>query len=163
MSSQIRITFRNHIENCRVYGFNKLGFLTRFTEKSAICVFLLIVQGDSIRLVTLTAIFLSNTFEIEKDIMRLATSVIFCTGITVPDVFHSHNWSTKAVIFLLSLVVSLYCRGWKQVGVWHLFRWLHFSLALSCVGNGWAMCSVNDHTVVSHEVLPNNGPCQILH
>ena len=49
-------------------------------------------------LVTLTAIFLSLIVDIEWDNMRLAVSVNFSTGVTVPDVFHSDTWSTKTVI-----------------------------------------------------------------
>ena len=52
-------------------------------------------------LVTLTAIFLSIFVDIEWDIMRLADSVKFCTGVTVPVVFHSDTWSTNAVIVLV--------------------------------------------------------------
>ena len=68
------------------------------TENSAICVFLLIVNGDSVVLVTLTASSLSNIVDIEWDIMRLAVSVNFSTGVTVRVVFHSDTWSTNAVI-----------------------------------------------------------------
>ena len=68
------------------------------TEKSAICMLLLIVQGDSVVLVTLTAIFLSIIVEIEWDIIRLAASVNFSTGVKVPVVFHSYGLSTNAVI-----------------------------------------------------------------
>ena len=40
-------------------------------------------------LVTLTAIFLLKIVEIEWDIIRLAASVNFSTGVTVPVVFLS--------------------------------------------------------------------------
>ena len=53
-------------------------------ENSAICVFFLIKCGDSVVLVVLTAIFLSTIVEIEWDISRLAASVNFHTGVTVP-------------------------------------------------------------------------------
>ena len=49
-------------------------------------------------LVTLTAIFLSIIVDIEWDIIRLAASVNFSTGVTVPVVFRSDKWSTNAVI-----------------------------------------------------------------
>ena len=52
------------------------------TENSAVCVFFLIASVDSVMLVTLTAIFLSIFVEIEWDIMRLAVSVNFSTGVT---------------------------------------------------------------------------------
>ena len=68
------------------------------TENLAICVLLLIVYGDSVVLVTLTAIFLSITVDIEWDIINFAASVNFSNGVTVPVVFHSDKWSTNAVI-----------------------------------------------------------------
>ena len=80
------------------------------TENSAFCVFLLIVYGDSVVLVTLTAIFLSLTVDIEWDIIRLAASVNFSTRVTVPVVFHSDEWSTNPVIVSLSSEVLLYYR-----------------------------------------------------
>ena len=49
-------------------------------------------------LVALTAICLSNIVEIDRDSIRLAASVNFSTGVTVPVVFHSDEWSTNAVI-----------------------------------------------------------------
>ena len=67
------------------------------TENSAICVFFLIKYGDSVVLVMLTAVFLSIVFQIERDIIRLATSVNFPTGVTVPVVCYSDGWSTIAV------------------------------------------------------------------
>ena len=58
------------------------------TENSAICVFFLIRYGDSVLLVCLTETLLSNTVDIEWEISRLAVSVNFSTGVTVPVVFH---------------------------------------------------------------------------
>ena len=58
--------------------------------------FFLIEYGDSVVLVILTAVFLSKIVEIEWDISRLATSVNFPTGVTVPVVCHSDGWSTNA-------------------------------------------------------------------
>ena len=66
------------------------------TENSANCVLLFIVKGDSVVLVTLTAIFLSIIVDIEWDFIKLSASVNFPTGVTVPVVFHSDKWSTNA-------------------------------------------------------------------
>ena len=49
-------------------------------------------------LVTRTAVFLSIIVDIDWDISRLAASVNFPTGVTVPVVCHSDGWSTNAVI-----------------------------------------------------------------
>ena len=68
------------------------------TENSAICVFFSIKYGDSVLLVILTAAFLSMKFEIEWDISRLAASVNFPTGVTVPVACHSDGSSKNAVI-----------------------------------------------------------------
>ena len=64
-------------------------------------------------MVTLTAILLSIMVDIEWDIMRLAVSVNFSTGVTVPVVFHSDTWSTNAVIvFVVNCgIVTL---SWKR-------------------------------------------------
>ena len=59
------------------------------TENSATCVFFFIEYGDSVVLVIRTAVFLSIIVEIEWDISRLAASVNFPTGVTVPVVCHS--------------------------------------------------------------------------
>ena len=70
------------------------------TENSAICGLFLIEKCDSVILVTLTAIFLSNIIEIERDNIELAASVKFFTGVTVTVVFHFDEWSTKeAIVF----------------------------------------------------------------
>ena len=68
------------------------------TENSAICVCFLIRFGDSVVLVTLTVIRLSIIVDIEWEISRLAVSVNFSNGVTVPVVFHFDGWSMKAVI-----------------------------------------------------------------
>ena len=75
------------------------------TENSAICVCFLIRYGDSVVLVTLTAVLLSIIVDIERKISKLAVSVIFSNVVTVPVVFHFDGWSVKAVIDLSSLVV----------------------------------------------------------
>ena len=48
-------------------------------------------------LVTLTAILLSIIVDIEWEISKLAVSVNFSSGVTVPVVFHLEGWSMKAV------------------------------------------------------------------
>ena len=67
-------------------------------------------------LVTLTAIFLSFIIDIEWDIIRVAASVNFSTGVTVPVVFHSDKWSTNPVIVFVVFcgIVMLSClrTGW---------------------------------------------------
>ena len=68
------------------------------TENSAICVCFLMRYGDSVVLVTLTAILLSIILDIEWEISRLAVSVNCSNGVTVPVVFHFDGWSMKAVI-----------------------------------------------------------------
>ena len=62
-------------------------------------------------LVTVTAIFLSIIVDIEWDLMRLAVSVNFSTGVTVPVLFLSDKRSTNTEWFLLSFVVLLHCCG----------------------------------------------------
>ena len=57
----------------------------------------LIRYGDSVVLVILTAILLSIIVDIEWEISRLAVSVNFFSGVTVPVVFHLEGWSMKAV------------------------------------------------------------------
>ena len=75
-----------------------LDFSGITTENSAICVCFLIRYGDSVVLVTLIAILLSIIVDIEWEISRLAVSVNFSNGVTVPVVFHFDGWSMKAVI-----------------------------------------------------------------
>ena len=68
------------------------------TANSAICVCFLIRYGDSVVLVTLTAILLSNIVDIQREISKLAVSVNIYNGVTVPVVFHYDGWSAKTVI-----------------------------------------------------------------
>ena len=68
------------------------------TENSAICVCFLMRYGDSVVLVTLTAILLSIIVDIEWEISRLAISVNCSNGVIVPVVFYFDGWSLKAVI-----------------------------------------------------------------
>ena len=67
------------------------------TENSAICVISLFRYGDSVALVTLTVILLSNIIDIEWEISKLAVSVNFSNGVTVAVVFRFDGWSTNAV------------------------------------------------------------------
>ena len=68
------------------------------TENPAICVCFLIRYGDSVVLVTLTAIQLSLIVDTEWEISKLAVSVKFSNGVTVPVLFHFDGWSMEAVI-----------------------------------------------------------------
>ena len=68
------------------------------TENSAICECFLIRYGDSVVLVTLTAILLSIIVDIEWEISKLAVSVKFSNGVTDPVVFHFDGSLIKAVI-----------------------------------------------------------------
>ena len=54
--------------------------------------------GDSVVLVTLTAILLSIMVDIEWEISKFAVSVNFSNGVPVPVVFHFDEWSMKAKI-----------------------------------------------------------------
>ena len=67
------------------------------TENLAICFFFLIQYGNSVVLVTLTAIFLSNIVHFEWD-LSVSAIMTFTTCVTVPVVFHCGGWSTKAMI-----------------------------------------------------------------
>ena len=100
------------------------------TENSAIWVFLLIVEGDSVVLVTLTAIFLSIIVDIVWDIMRLAVSVFFSTGVTVPVVFHSDTWSTNVVIVFV-VICGIVILSWMRTAWGVAFVWLN--ALLTCI------------------------------
>ena len=86
------------------------------TENSTICVCFLIRYADSVVLVDLTFILLSNIVDIEWEISELAVSVDFSNGVTVTVVFHFDGWSTEAVIVfvVVSGIVraSLVMTGW---------------------------------------------------
>ena len=71
------------------------------TDKSALCVCFLIRYDDSVVLVTLTAILLSPTVNIDWEISKLAVSVNFSNGVTVPVVIHFDGWSTKVEILFV--------------------------------------------------------------
>ena len=70
-------------------GLVNLACYGETAEDSETCVFLSVENGDSVVLVILTAVFLSHTVEFQLDISRLAASVNFSTGVTVPVVCHS--------------------------------------------------------------------------
>ena len=63
----------------------------------------MIRYGDSVVLVALTAILLSNIVVIQWEISKLAVSVYFSSGVKVPLVFHSDGWSTEVVIVFVVL------------------------------------------------------------
>ena len=67
------------------------------TENSAICVCFSMRYGDSVVLVTLTAILSLNIVNNDWETSRFAVSVNFSSGVTVPVVFHFDGWSMKAV------------------------------------------------------------------
>ena len=71
------------------------------TENSAICACFLIRYGDSVVLVILTAVRLSIFVDIEREMSKLAVSVNFSNGVTVPIAFHCDGWSKKAVIVFI--------------------------------------------------------------
>ena len=82
-----------------MHWFNLLKLLrSNYGELCNLCVFFFIRYGDSIVLVTVTAILLIIIVDIEWEISKLAVSVNFSNGVTVPVVFHLDGWSTKAVI-----------------------------------------------------------------
>ena len=60
--------------------------------------------GDSVVLVTLTAILLSIIVDIEWEISRFAVSVNFSNGVTVPVVFVFDGWLMKVVIVFVVVV-----------------------------------------------------------
>ena len=66
-------------------------------ELRNLCVFWM-RYGDSVVLVTLTTILLSIIVDIEWEISRLAVSVNFFNGVTVPVVFRLDGWSMMVVI-----------------------------------------------------------------
>ena len=71
-------------------GLIKLDCSGVTTEISAICVFF-IKYDDSVVLVIRIAVLLSIIVEVEWDDSRLAASVSFPTGVTVPVVCHSYG------------------------------------------------------------------------
>ena len=81
-------------------------------------------------LVILTAIFLSIIFDLEWGIMRLAVSVNFPTGVTVPVVFHSDKSSTNYVIVFV-VICGIVILSWMRT-TWDLaLVWLN--ALLTCI------------------------------
>ena len=68
------------------------------TENFATCVCFFLRYDNSVVLVALTAFLLSIIVDMEREISKLAVSVNFSYGITVPVVFHFDGWSTEAGI-----------------------------------------------------------------
>ena len=99
-------------------------------EKSAICVCFLIRYGDSVLLVTLIVTLLSFIVAIEWEISKLAVSVSFSNGVTVPAVFHFDGWSTKAVIVFVVVVGIV--RASSVVTAWD-FLVVSFEALLTCI------------------------------
>ena len=117
-------------------------------DNSAIYVFILIRYGDSVVLATSTAILLSIIADIDWEIRRLTVSVNFSIGVTVPVVFHSDGWSTKAEIafVLLGGIVrlSIVITGWG-------FAVVSLEAVLTCIvkcGNHLGPCVVSMTTLL---------------
>ena len=77
------------------------------TEKSEIYVCFLIRYGNSVVMVSLTAIRLSIIVVNEWEISKFAISVNFPNGVTVPVVLQFDGWSTKAVIIFVVIGVTV--------------------------------------------------------
>ena len=106
------------------------------TENSAICVCFLMRYGDSVVLVTLTAILLSNIVDIEWEISTLADSVNFSNGVTVPVVFHFDGWSMKAVIVFVVVGGMV---GASSVMTGYGFVVVSLEAVLNCIVK-WGKC-----------------------
>ena len=106
------------------------------TENSAVYVCFLVRYGDSVVLFTLTAIFSSIIVEIEWEISRLAVSVNFSNGVTVPVVLHFDGWSTKAVIVFV--VVGSMVRSSSVMTGWE-FVVVSLEAVLTCIVK-WGKC-----------------------
>ena len=114
-------------------------------------------------LVILTASFLSNIVEIEWVIIRLAASVNFPTGVTVPVVFHSDGWSTNALTVFLHWWYCYTVVSENNLKFGTRSARCVFDLHCQVGRMHESICSVDDHAVISHEVQPYNEPYQILH
>ena len=144
-------------------GLKNLDCSGVITENSAICVFLLFVWGDSVALVTPTAIFLSIIVGIEWDIMRLAVSVNFSSGVTIPVVFHSDTWSTNAVIvFVVSCGFVLL--SWMRTAWGLALVWLNALLTCSVKCGKWMKpCVVSMTTLLClMKFNPTIGPVRFF-
>ena len=120
--------------------------------------------GDSVVLVTLTAILLLIIVNIEWEISRLAVSVNFSNGVTVPVVFHLDGWSMKAVIVFV-VVGGMFRFSSVMTGCGLVV--VSLEAVLTCIVKRRKMyksvCRVDDYTVVPHKMQPNFLPCQFLH
>ena len=99
-------------------------------EISAICVFFLIRYDDSVVFVTLTAILLSIIVYIEWELSKVEVFVNFSSGVTVPVVFYSEGWSTKAVIVFV--VLCAIARAWSVMAGWG-FLVVSLEVVLTCI------------------------------
>ena len=130
------------------------------TEHSAICACFLIRYGESVVLVTLTAIFLSIIVYIEWEIGKLAVSVNFSNGVSVPVVFHFDGWSMKAVIVFV-VVGGMVTASSVMTGCGFVVVLL--DPVLTCIVK-WGKCMrpcvvLFFDTVVPRKTQPNFWPC----
>ena len=114
-------------------------------------------------LVTLTAIFLSIIVDIEWDMIRLAASVNFSTGVTVPVVIHSDEWSTNAVIVFV-VICGIVRLSWMKTA-WDLaLAWL--DALLTCIvkcGKYMRPCVVSVTTLLCFmKCKPKIGPVRFF-
>ena len=65
-------------------------------------------------------------------------------------------------LFSFLMFVVLGRRQWGQIEVWHLFRSQRFWFRFQVGKMNEAMYSINDYTVVSHELQTFKWFCQIL-
>ena len=101
------------------------------SEISAVCVFCLFEHGDFVVMVIVTAsYFLVKNVDLEWEISRLAVSVNFSSGVTVPAVFHSEGWSTK--VLLVFVVLDGIVRASSVKIVW-VFAFVQLEAVLTCI------------------------------
>ena len=133
------------------------------TENSAICDCFSIRYGDSVVLVTLTAILLSIIVDFEWEISRYAVSDIL-----------QRCHSPRCVPFWRMVNEGCYrfcCRWWYSQGIisddwlWFCscFAWGRLNLHCQVLKIYEAVCRVNDYTVVPHKMQPNFWPHLSLH
>ena len=127
------------------------------TENPAICVCFLIRYGDSVVLVTLTAIQLSLIVDTEWEVSKLAVSVKFSNCVTVPVLFHFDGWSTEAVIVFV-VVGGIVRVSSVMTGCGLVFISLE-AVSVCNVKWGKCKCRVNDYTVVPYKLQRNYWPC----
>ena len=155
---------RNHTEDCHIFWFGVPGlFRSVYGEFCNLCI-LLIINGDSVVLVTLTAILLSNIVDIEWEVSRLALSVNFSNVVTVPVVFHSNGWSTKAVINFV--VLGSMVRVSPVIKTWG-FAVVSLEAVLTCIvkcGKCMRPCVVSMTTLLFFiQCNPFIGPVKFFH